>query len=147
MQKNQAAEPAQHEPAKSLADWRVSAIMSRPAVAVRRDDTMADALRAFALSGLHHLVVVDGGGRCVGILGDRAVAAAWAYDSMTFSTLRLGTVMDVNQPMLAADAKVSDAARRMRRCGADAVAVVDADGSPVGVLTAGDLIALLAKPN
>lgn len=146
MTKNQAAQQVQHKPTGSLSDWRLSAIMSHPAVAVRVDDTMADALGAFALSGLHHLVVIDGTGRCVGVLGDRLVAAAWARDPMIFQTLQLARVMDRHQPMVEADAKISDAARKMRYCGVDAVVIVDAERRPIGVLTAGDLVALLAKP-
>jgi len=41
---------------------------------------------------------------------------------------------------------VAAAARMMRRCGTDAVIVVDPDGRPLGILTGGDVIALLAKP-
>jgi len=41
-------------------------------------------------------------------------------------------------------AKVLDVARFMRATGTDAVAVADAGGQPVGIVTGTDLVALLA---
>lgn len=134
-------------PSRDLSRWNVSAIMSRPAIAVPVTATMIDALRAFAASGLRHLAVVDESGRCVGLLGDRVVAAAWAQDPIGFPMVPVGLAMGgIEQPLIVAEAKVADAARLMHRCGADAVVITDAARQPIGVLTAGDLIALLAKP-
>jgi CBS domain-containing protein len=42
-------------------------------------------------------------------------------------------------------AKVLDVARLMRSAGVDAVAVAEADGQPIGIVTGTDLVALLAR--
>ncbi|TNH31122.1 CBS domain-containing protein [Micromonospora orduensis] len=46
---------------------------------------------------------------------------------------------------MSTEARVIDAARLMRAGGVEAVAIVDADGNPVGIVTGSDLIALLAR--
>jgi CBS domain-containing protein len=134
-----------HGPRKDIDRWPVAAAMSQPAVALRSTATMGEALQALAVSGLCHLAVIDGEGTCVGLLTDRTVAAAWAAYPMTFAELPV-VVVCTTQPTVNARASIADAARMMRRCESDAVVVVGDDRRPVGVLTAGDVIALLAKP-
>lgn len=129
-----------------LTDWLVRTVMSRPAVAIGEDATLADALRAFTISGLRHLVVIDNAGRCIGLLADRTLAGAWALDPMCFDDVSVARVLEPEAPMVTATATIAQAARVMHRVATDAVVVVDEVGHPLGVLTAGDLIALLAKP-
>jgi CBS domain-containing protein len=121
--------------------------MSRPAVAVREYATLSDALRAFAASGLRHLVVVDSAGRCLGLLSDRLIAGAWAANPMCFDEVEVAQLLEPDQPIVVATATIAQAARVMHRLATDAVVLVDAVAEPVGVLTASDLIALLAKPS
>jgi CBS domain-containing protein len=135
-----------HDQHRDIDHWPVTAAMSAPTVAVLHTATMEEALQALAVSGLRHLAVIDGLGVCAGLLTDRTVAAAWAADPMTFDRLPVAHVMDSLQSMINARATVADAARMMRRCETDAVVVVGNDHRPIGVLTAGDLVALLAKP-
>ncbi|MEV0267809.1 CBS domain-containing protein [Hamadaea sp. NPDC050747] len=129
-----------------LTDQRVTAIMSRPAVAVREYATLSDALTAFAASSLRHLVVVDATGRCLGLLDDRRVAGAWAANPTCFDGVRVTELLERDQPLVGSTATIGQAAQVMHRLGTDAVVLVDAVAEPVGVLTASDLIALLAKP-
>lgn len=130
-----------------LTDQRVASIMSRPAVAVRQYATLSDALTAFAVSGLRHLVVVDAEGRCLGLLSDRLVAGAWAANPTCFDEVRVTELLTADQPLILSTATIGQAAQEMHRLGTDAVVLVDAVAEPVGVLTAADLIALLAKPD
>ena len=106
---------------RTEASRAVTGLMSRPVVAVRADCGLSEALRLLVAHGLRHLAVVDGAGRCRGVLADRAVAAA-----------------------LDAGATVGDVARFMHHHRVDAVAVIGGQGQPVGMVTATDLINLLA---
>jgi CBS domain-containing protein len=124
----------------------VTSLMSHPPVTVGEAATLDDALHAFAVHGVRHLVVVDQDRRCAGVLTDRVVAACWARVPMTFGHVRVSDIVGHDRPMVATSATLADAARTMRACGADAVVVVDEQTHPVGVVTTADLIALLAKP-
>ena len=126
-----------------------------PADAVRTDDpplthlmshrvTVAapqeglDALvRSMAGHGVRHLAVHDGT-RCTGIVLAADVAAALVDRPG-------GTAADVQRPVPALEptARRSDAARRMRATGVDAVLVTDGERL-LGIVTATDLVRSLA---
>ncbi|MFC7546708.1 HPP family protein [Plantactinospora sp. GCM10030261] len=127
-----------------VADQPVIEVMSAPVRTIPADLALGEALRRMLQAGCRHLVVVDRAGRCLGVLADRTIAAAWAYDPTVLSRRAAGTVLDLEPATLDRYARVLDAARLMRTAGVDAVAMVDDDGRPVGILTGGDLIALLA---
>ena len=128
-------------------DVAVTTVMSHPVLAVSASAFFADALHALVTHGLRHLAVVDDTGRCVGLLADRTVAAEWAARPMAFVRRAVASACDDRQPIVDRDATVATAARVMRRCATDAVIVVDPDRRPLGILTGGDVIALLAKPD
>ena len=120
--------------------------MSTPVVAMRDGDTLERALQALAIAGLHHVVVVDGEGRCAGLLSDRTIAAAWLHYPADFARLLAGDLVAVpQQPILGRTATVREVALTMHCCGTDAVVVVDGERRPVGVLTAADLVELIAS--
>ena len=127
-------------------DVAVTTVMSHPVLALSTSAFFSDALHALVTHGLRHLAVVDDTGRCVGLLADRTVAAEWAGRPMAFVRRTVGSVCGDPRPIVDRRASVAAAARMMRRCGTDAVIVVDPDGRPLGILTGGDVIALLAKP-
>jgi CBS domain-containing protein len=128
-----------------LLDTPVAAIMGRPPVTIGVTLGLDVALRTLAAHGLRHLVVVDAGA-CVGLLSDRVVASIWAGEPMRFEVTPVGDVCDGIRPFVGVDASLADVARAMRRCGTDAVVVVDGDGRPLGVVTTTDIVALMAKP-
>ena len=132
--------------ARNLDRWPVTAIMSRPAVAIRDTATMAEALEALAITGLRHLAVVDAAGRCVGVLDDRMVTAAWAVNPISFSATPIASALDPLPSVITENMTVADAARSMHRSCIDVVVITDRQRMPVGVLTTGDLIAIMAKP-
>ncbi|MEJ3747035.1 CBS domain-containing protein [Actinomycetes bacterium KLBMP 9797] len=140
---------ARPEPARTRAEQfagrPVTDVMSRPVASVPEDTLLGDALRLMVQSRHRHLVIVDSAGRCVGVLVDRAVAAAWAHDPMSLDRLRVGAIMRPTAEPVRSRAKARDAARAMRDSGTDAVVVVDEEGAPVGIVTGTDLIALLAR--
>lgn len=130
-----------------LRDVPVATVMSRPVLAVSVSAPFDEALRTLVARGVRHLAVVDGAGRCVGLLADRTVAAEWVGRPIAFGLHTVAEACTDLQPIIDDDATVGVAVRAMRRCGTDAVVVVDRDRRPLGVLTGGDLIALLAKPD
>lgn len=82
-----------------------------------------------------------------GLLADRTVAAEWVNHPMAFHPRTVGVACDDNPPLIEQGATAATAARVMRHCGTEAVIVVDHDHRPLGILTSGDVIALLAKPD
>ncbi|MEV4416048.1 CBS domain-containing protein [Catellatospora sp. NPDC049609] len=131
--------------APGLAWRRISEVMTSPVRHVETSTTLGEALAEMVRDGLRHLVVTDEGGRCVGVLADRCVVAAWAAEPASLTYRRVSSVLDRTPAVVAADAAVMDAARLMRTECVDAVAVVDARGVAVGVVTGSDLVALLAR--
>jgi CBS domain-containing protein len=90
-------------------------------------------------------VVIDETGRCVGVLSDRAIAAAWASDFNALAVRAVASALEPEPATISALDEVIDAAIMMRAHGIDAVAVTDAEGRPVGIVTGSDLVAMLAK--
>ena len=125
----------------------VTTVMFHPVLAVAASALFSDALHALVTHGLRHLAVVDDTGRCVGLLADRTVAADWAGRPMAIVRRAVANACVDRPPIVDRDATAATAARAMRRCGTDAVIVVDPDRRPLGIVTGGDLIALLAKPD
>jgi CBS domain-containing protein len=132
---------------RDLRNVAVTTVMSHPVVAVSAFAFFSDALHALVTHGLRHLAVVDDAQRCVGLLADRTVAAEWAGSPTAFVRRTVASACGEHRPIVDRDATVATAARMMRRCGTDAVIVVDSDLRPLGILTGGDVIALLAKPD
>jgi CBS domain-containing protein len=130
----------------ALVDGPVAAIMSQPVVAIRGGDPLNRALQAYAAAGVRHVAVVDHENCCQGLLRDRSVVAAWLRYPMHFDGLAAQDVLEADQPIAAASSTIRDVARIMHRCGSDAVIVVDGELRPIGVVTASDLVALIAKP-
>lgn len=106
--------------------------------------SLADALEAFAFAYSRHLVIVDRRGRCLGVLSDRLVVAAWARDPFGLWQCRVADLLVPLVPQVTPDATIGRAAIVMADLGVDALAVVDG-GVPVGVVTAADLVDMLAR--
>lgn len=123
---------------------RVTAVMSSPVQCVPASMPLGIALPTMVRRAVRHLAIVDDGGRFIGILSDRAIAAAWAADPSCLSRVTAATAMEAGPAIVGPGAHVLDAARAMRANGTDAVAVVDAAGAVVGIVTGSDMIAQLA---
>jgi CBS domain-containing protein len=130
---------AETHPARRL----VISVMSRPVVAVTEDRPLAEALEALVATGSRHVIVVDRGWRCLGILSDRMLVAAWAHDMTSLTRRRVVELLEPEQAIVDSDATIAEVARVMHRLGVDAVAVIGADGSLAGIVTGSDLIAVL----
>ena len=131
--------------AVELARRPVTDVMSSPVTSVPDDLLLGDALRAMVRLRHRHLVAVDHTGRCVGVLVDRAIAAAWADDPTSLSVRRVRAALPPEPVLVGERARVLDVARLMHATGVDAAVVVDAELRPVGIVTGTDLVALLAR--
>lgn len=131
-------------PSRKLTARAAADVMSGPVASVSEDTVLGDALRTMVRLRQRHLVVVDGEGRCVGVLADRTIAAEWARNPASLSVRRVGSTLAEPPAVVGPRAKVLDVARFMRATGTDAVAVADTDGQPLGIVTGTDLVALLA---
>ena len=121
----------------------VGQIMSQPAVAVEAQESAWVAMQRLTTSGVRHLVVVSGG-RCVGVLSDRHVAAAWPFGELSRRTQLVLDLLGDARPSVTTRTTAADAARAMLATGVDALPVVDADDRVVGLVTGSDLLRLLA---
>jgi CBS domain-containing protein len=119
-------------------------IMSHPVRSVPSGALLDDVLAAMVRSGLRHLAVVDDGGRCLGVVGDRALVAAWASDPMALARTPVRRVLDRRPSLVGVHATAGEVAREMYVDGVDAVAVIERSGQPVGMITGSDLIRLMA---
>lgn len=127
-----------------LARMPITSVMSK-AETVSARALLEEALVHMAHSGVRYIAVVDEQGRCLGVLSDRVVTAAWAIDYDALSHRTVAGVLDLEPAVISARDAVVDAARLMHAKGVDAVAVLDDHGRPVGMVSGGDLINLLAR--
>ncbi|GAA4465266.1 CBS domain-containing protein [Phytohabitans houttuyneae] len=134
--------PERHD--RKLTEQAASAVMSAPPDSVSEETALGDALRMMVRLHHRHLVVLDRDGRCTGVLSDRTLAAEWARNPASLSVRTVGATMATPPTVVGPGAKVLEVARIMRATGTDAVAVADADGRPLGIVTVTDLVALLA---
>ncbi|PZS32635.1 MAG: site-2 protease family protein [Pseudonocardiales bacterium] len=117
--------------------------MARPAVAVRADLPLSEALRRLAAERAGAIVVVDGLGRPDAVVNEQAVAATpeqrrpWVTVATVARSIADGLT-------LAADLSGNDVLTALQAHPATEYIVVDADGGLVGVLAAADLAYVLS---
>ena len=133
-----------HDSHEDLVTQSVTEVMSSPVVAIMGTARLGSALAALTRTGLRHLAVVDGQSRCMGVVADRTIAAAWAADPTALERVRVATMLEPRPAVVGRDATVGEVARVMHTDGVDAVAVIDRTGRPIGLVTGGDLIAVVA---
>jgi CBS domain-containing protein len=90
------------------------------------------------------LVVVDGG-RPVGLVTDRDIALRVLADGRDAGSTTVGDLAGDPPVTLTEDLPLSEASGRMRRLGLRRMPVIGADGNVVGMLTADDLVRLVAE--
>ena len=81
-------------------------------------------------------------GRLVGVLTDRDIVLRAVARDRDAGSVTAGELATTDVVAVAADAAIDDAERRMSERAVRRLFVVDDDGSPVGILTADDLIAV-----
>ncbi|HEY6746339.1 MAG TPA: CBS domain-containing protein, partial [Mycobacteriales bacterium] len=120
-------------------------LMSTPVVGVTADHSLAAAWAAMHEQHVHHLVVLDEYGLSA-VLDDRTVLAEWPASGPEAPHRRL--VRDVVQHgvrCVGPDEPAAAVARVMTESRCDAVPVVSRNGMVLGLVTATDLVAAVAR--
>lgn len=124
--------------------------MSAPVVILRETDSVWHAMDRFAVSGLHHLVVLDKQNNFLGILEDRQLLAlCLPLQTIGVRQRSVGQVLTEltgsarSGQQVSAAVSVQIAAAIMVRQRVDALAVVDTRGRVSGVVTMSDLMRAL----
>jgi CBS domain-containing protein len=117
---------------------------SRPAPTIEAHATLDEALRVLRDSGSKHVVALAEGGGFAGVLRDRDLIAVWVGDPEVFSATPVWAVLESAQPTVAPSATMHTVACVMRDYRSDVVVVIDQGRTPLGIVTAGDLIAGIA---
>jgi CBS domain-containing protein len=119
--------------------------MSVALVTVAEDESVLMAWEILQRTGFHHLPVVAGDGRCLGLIERSELAVQCAMPATALDERYVGDLVAGGPPALVHDdADVAHAARVMTEAGVDALPVLDWSGVFVGLVTARDLVALLA---
>ncbi|MFE2870503.1 HPP family protein [Embleya sp. NPDC059259] len=123
----------------------VREVMHGPVISVTAEDTLWTAMDRMVVTHLHHVGVVDGD-RAVGLISDRDLAAVWALDPLGLKQHTAGHALvgvDTETTFIAPDVDVVTAGEQLLKRTRDALLVVDANGTAVGVLTDRDLLGIL----
>lgn len=131
---------------------RVAERMRPVTVSVPPTASLSDAQGAMAAHGLAWVPVVEDG-RLVGLVSDEDLAAARPSPATTLTmgevahhltTIPVAAVMRPDPPVVVPDTPLAEAAGLLRDGGLGALPVVE-EGRLVGLLSAGDLVGLLAS--
>lgn len=120
-------------------------LMSSPAVALTTRDSVAAAWEAMRTRRVHHLVVLDDYG-VAAVVDDRTLAAQWPADGPEAAhSTRLGKFIVRGVRCVLPDEPAIAVARIMAEGPCDAVPVVSTSGALLGLVTATDLVAAVAR--
>jgi CBS domain-containing protein len=120
-------------------------LMTSPVVAVTVDHSVAAAWEAMRERRVHHLVVLDEHGLAA-VLDDRTLAAHWpAGGPEAPHSARVGDLVARGVHSVQPDQPATAVARVMADGHLDAVPVVTAAGVLLGLVTATDLVAAIAR--
>lgn len=126
----------------------IGEICNREVVFARRDETVREAARLMREHHVGDLVVVDErDGRRVptGILTDRDIAVGIVAKHLDPDALAIGDVMGPELLTVKETDGVAETIELMRAKGVRRIPVVDAAGALVGIVTADDMLDLLAE--
>jgi CBS domain-containing protein len=120
---------------------RVSEIMVKQVARARPDETVEAARDRMEASDIRHLPVVDASDRLVGMVSDRDLLRARAFQP---PPTRISDIMSKHPQTIAPDASAEAAAQAMLDFKIDALPVV-ANAMVVGIVTSTDFLSLACK--
>ncbi|UGQ11514.1 CBS domain-containing protein [Yinghuangia sp. ASG 101] len=140
---NGGAQPA--DGPHDVGERAVRDVMSVALVTLAEDESVLMAWEILQRTGFHHLPVVDESGHCLGLVERSDLAVACAMPAAVLGERDVGSLVAEQGPVLVrAEDPVSRAAEVMTDAGVDAAAVVGVSEEFVGLVTARDLVSLLA---
>ena len=126
----------------------IGEICNRDVLFARREDTVKTAARLMREFHIGSVVVIDetnGSRQPVGIVTDRDITVAVVALGLDPEVIQVGDIMATELVAAAEDTGVAEAVEIMRLKGIRRLAVRDASGSLVGIVTADDVLVLLAE--
>lgn len=117
---------------------KIRDVMTVDPVALQTGSTLTDAARAMRDSDIGDVIVLDDDGQICGIVTDRDIVIRALAEGREASATTLGEICTRDPATLSAEDSVADAIRLMSGKAVRRVPVVD-QGSPVGIVTIGDL--------
>jgi len=133
---------------------RVRDIMTQEVATLDRNDALTIADDVMKLGRIRHLPVVDEDGKLAGVVSQRdlfrgALARTLGYGThgqdRLLALLKVKDVMSTPARTIDPDVSLREAAILMFDEKIGCLIAVDAAGAPVGILTEGDFVALVAK--
>ncbi|MFI7047994.1 HPP family protein [Streptosporangium sandarakinum] len=126
-------------------DLTVGRVMSRTLVAVDPDESPLLAWEIMRRAGVHHLPIVDGDRRLVGVLTREDITARWSGGPAEQSRVRVQDLIAGHRcPRISARAPLREAAAAMIGAGTAAVPVLGESGTIVGMVTTTDILRAVA---
>lgn len=119
-------------------------VMSTPVVTISAHKTLWDAWSLMYRVGLRRLVVLDGT-RCVGVIDDRRLALEWPRGPSGELARKVRDVISGRVRCVLPDTPISELAGIMVRYHVEALPVVTPAGGVVGLVSASDLLLVLAR--
>ena len=129
-----------------------STIMSRTVVVANQFHNFSEVLELFSKHGMHHLPVVDGQDKIIGIISSNDLMKLFSdprYRDLKFNSdeidkvLNLPSIMTSNPVVVSSKDTIQHAAKILADNKFQALPVVD-DGKLVGIVTVKDLAQLIA---
>lgn len=123
----------------------IAGVMRTTLFAIAVDETVLMAWELMERSASRHLPVVQEDGRCAGLLDRGDLAIACAAPAVSLSGRRVRDLLLGRRPaVIHAEESVGEAVALMRRTRVEALPVLGEHGLLVGLLTAMDLVEVLA---
>ncbi len=122
----------------------VATLMPADPLCLREAATVHEAVQAMLARRQAGVLIVDGEGRLAGIFTERDVLTRVVGRELDPRLTALREVMTPNPEALTTEDRVAYAVYCMSVAGYRTVPLVDSDGRPIGVITAGDVLRWLA---
>ena len=119
-------------------------VMTAPAITITPATTPWAAWSVLVRHDIRHLVVIRDG-RCVGILDDRAIFSHWPMGPLALRRSTIAGMIRTRTSCVLPTTPLSEVAHVMNLDHVDAVPVVDSRGWVLGLVTAGDVVAAVAR--
>lgn len=113
-------------------------VMTPSPLALQSNTTVVDAARTMRDSNIGDVLVLDDSAGVCGIVTDRDIVVRAIADGQDPSSVKLADICTEGVVTVDADASVDEAARIMRDGALRRIPVLE-DGSPVGIVSLGDL--------